>query len=81
MRLLRRNTTVFDYMAYTGETEQMNGGLHTGNFVPTYVILSQLTVADREQIRSRFTGKEIGKILFAIEGFGIDHVFQIIIIR
>ena len=36
MRLLRRNTTVFDYRAYTGEEEVLNGTLHTGIFAPAY---------------------------------------------
>lgn len=36
MRLLRRNTTAFQYRAYSGETETMVDGRHTGIYVPTY---------------------------------------------
>lgn len=36
MRLLRRNTTRFQYRARTTETEIMSVGRHSGNFVPQY---------------------------------------------
>ena len=36
MRLLRRNTTEFTYTAYSGKTEVMNNGKHTGKFTLTY---------------------------------------------
>jgi len=36
MKLLRRNTTVFGYRAYTGETEVLSDGMHTGNYQPAY---------------------------------------------
>ena len=36
MRLLRRNTVVFQYRARTGEEEVLDGEMHTGNFNPTY---------------------------------------------
>ena len=36
MRLLRRNTTEFEYRAYQGETETIENGMHTGNYTPTY---------------------------------------------
>ena len=36
MRLLRRNTTVFDYRPYTGEEERITNGRHTGINDPKY---------------------------------------------
>lgn len=36
MRLLRRNTTTFQYRALTGEEEVLKDGMHTGNMKPTY---------------------------------------------
>lgn len=36
MRLLKRNTTVFEYRAYIGETEVLSEGMHTGNYQPAY---------------------------------------------
>lgn len=36
MRLLRRNTTPFQYRAYLGEQEVLRNGHHTGNYEPTY---------------------------------------------
>ena len=30
MRLLKRNTTAFDYRAYAGKDERFRGGMHTG---------------------------------------------------
>lgn len=36
MRLLRRNTTAFEYRALTGEEEILKDGMHTGNMQPTY---------------------------------------------
>lgn len=41
MKLLRRNTTVFGYRAYTGEAELLNGTMHTGIFAPTYAVAVQ----------------------------------------
>lgn len=36
MRVLRRNTTVFEYQACIGKEEKLVNGLHTGNTVPVY---------------------------------------------
>lgn len=36
MRLLKRNTTVFDYRKYLGEEEILKNGHHTGNYAPAY---------------------------------------------
>ena len=36
MKLLRRNTTVFEYRAYAGESEVLIDGMHTGNCQPAY---------------------------------------------
>lgn len=36
MKLLRRNTTQFQYRALTGEEETLKNGLHTGNMKPIY---------------------------------------------
>ena len=36
MRLLRRNTTVFEYRARSYETETRSSGRHTGNYNPVY---------------------------------------------
>lgn len=36
MRLLRRNTTVFQYRAYAGKQETIINGRHTGNGKPIY---------------------------------------------
>lgn len=36
MRLQKRNTTVFDYRAYLGESEVIRNGLHSGNAEPVY---------------------------------------------
>lgn len=36
MKLLRRNTTQFQYRALTGEEEILKNGLHTGNMKPIY---------------------------------------------
>lgn len=36
MRLLRRNTTPFQYRAYLGKQEVLRNGHHTGNYEPTY---------------------------------------------
>ena len=36
MRLLRRNTVLFEYWSVTGTTETLVNGLHTGNRKPTY---------------------------------------------
>ena len=36
MRLLKRNTVVFEYLANTGQEEVLKNGLHTGNFDAVY---------------------------------------------
>lgn len=36
MRVLRRNTTVFEYRAYLGKEDVLVNGLHTGTPVPVY---------------------------------------------
>jgi len=36
MRLLRRNTTTFQYRAYLGEQEILKDGRHTGNYEVAY---------------------------------------------
>lgn len=37
MKLLRRNTTEFKYLPWTGEETDVDGlGRHTGNYVPEY---------------------------------------------
>ncbi len=36
MRNLRRNETVFEYRAYLGEEETLNGEMHTGNYHAVY---------------------------------------------
>ena len=36
MRLQKRNTVPFRYFPYVGETEKMNGGMHTGEMEPRY---------------------------------------------
>ena len=36
MKLLRRNTTTFEYRAYVGEQEILLDGMHTGNYGPVY---------------------------------------------
>lgn len=36
MKLLKRNTVEFEYRPYVGETEQIQDGLHTGNYAPRY---------------------------------------------
>jgi len=36
LKLLKRNTTVFQYRAYAGETETLRNNLHGGNIKPTY---------------------------------------------
>lgn len=36
MRLLKRNTVVFDYRQYLGEQEILKNGHHTGNYAPAY---------------------------------------------
>ena len=36
MRLLRRNTRLFQYKAYLGEQETLKNGLHAGNYGPVY---------------------------------------------
>lgn len=36
MRLLRRNTTLFQYRALAGEEEEIRNGRHTGNMKPHY---------------------------------------------
>lgn len=36
MKLLKRNTTPFLYMAYLGKTEVLEDGRHTGDYTPSY---------------------------------------------
>ena len=36
MRLLRRNTTVFQYRAFVRGDETIRNGLHSGNYKPVY---------------------------------------------
>ncbi len=36
MKLLRRNTTLFQYRALAGEEEEIRNGHHTGNMKPYY---------------------------------------------
>jgi len=36
MKLLRRNTTLFEYRAYTGQEEALKDGMHTGNWKAAY---------------------------------------------
>lgn len=36
MKLLKRNTTPFEYRAFAGEKEELRDGHHTGNMKPCY---------------------------------------------
>lgn len=36
MRMLKRNTVLFEYRAYLGKEEKLVNGLHTGNTRPVY---------------------------------------------
>lgn len=36
MKLLKRNTTTFEYLPYLGKRERTEDGKHTGEYPPTY---------------------------------------------
>ena len=41
MKLLRRNTVAFEYLACIGKTETLSNGRHSGNYDPTYATAVQ----------------------------------------
>ena len=61
MRLLRRNTTLFDYYAYNGKTEALDNGRHTGRYEVTYK--SPVTYRGTVDLPSGYVSREL---------FGID---------